>query len=75
MRQNLSFDLNEAKKKVSKLLMNVPDISGVGLHEGVLIVYLARDSDTVRRRAQEIINQAAPGVVFEYLVTGKFRKY
>jgi len=55
--------------------MNMPEVSGVGLHEGKLIVYLATDSESLRQKAQEIIIKAAPGIAFDYVVTGKFKKY
>lgn len=55
--------------------MNMSDVSGVGLHEGKLILYLATDSVSVRQKSKEIILKTAPGIAFDYVVTGKFKKY
>jgi hypothetical protein len=69
-----STSLAEAKRQLSRRLLDEAGVSGVGIRGSRLVVYLATDDPSVRRKARELarqIDKTAP-LVFE--VTGEFRK-
>jgi len=69
-----SIDLTKVKSKLSKRLLNLAGVSGVGIRGSRIVVYLADDDPGVRRRAEEVAREAGvPGrLVFD--VAGEFRK-
>jgi hypothetical protein len=69
-----STDLADAKRKLSRRLLDEAGVSGVGIRKDRLVVYLAIDDPAVRRNAQEVardLGVTAP-LVFEF--TGELRK-
>jgi len=69
-----STDLADAKRKLSRRLLDEAGVSGVGIRKDRLVVYLAIDDPAVRRNAQEVARElgvTAP-LVFEF--TGELRK-
>ena len=72
--QSLSeLELRNVKKRVSPQLLSLTGISGVGISEGRLAVYLENDSKSVRQAVDKVMGNVAPGVPVLYVVTGKFR--
>lgn len=68
-----STDLADAKRKLSRRLLDEAGVSGVGIRKDRLVVYLAIDDPAVRRNAQEVardLGVTAP-LVFEF--TGELR--
>jgi len=69
-----STELADAKRKLSRRLLDEAGVSGVGIRKDRLVVYLAIDDPAVRRNAQEVARElgvTAP-LVFEF--TGELRK-
>jgi hypothetical protein len=66
-------DVQELKRRVSPKLLQTRGVSGVGIREGVLTVYLTEDSDDVRRDAAATVEQEQPGAQVNFVVTGPFR--
>ncbi len=66
------MDLSEIKKLVSDRLLEVPEVSGIGIRAGALMVYLERDSESVRQKVEAVLQDAAPDTPFAYVVTGPF---
>ena len=69
-----STDLADAKRKLSRRLLDEAGVSGVGIRKDRLVVYLAIDDPAVKRNAQEVardLGVTAP-LVFEF--TGELRK-
>jgi hypothetical protein len=67
--------LRNLKKRLSPRLLNVAGISGVGISDGALAVYLESDSDAVRQAVEQVMEHEAPDVPVTYVVTGKFRAH
>ncbi len=68
-----NFDVNELKRRISPRLLRVPGVSGVGIREGILTVYLAVDSEEVRQDVAAILESESAGALVNYVVTGAFR--
>jgi len=68
-------DLRNLKRRLSPQLLNIAGISGVGISEGTLAVYLEDDSPTVRQEVEKVVGNKALGVPVTYVVTGKFRAH
>jgi hypothetical protein len=66
-------DLREIKRRLSPRLLSIRGVSGVGLPGGKLTVYLAEDSETVRREVAAVVEADAPDTPFTCVVTGAFR--
>jgi hypothetical protein len=66
-------DLPELKRQLSPLLLRIPGVSGVGIHDGTLTVYLADESPLTKQPVEALIASHAPGVDVQYVVTGVFR--
>lgn len=66
-------DLQELKRRVSPRLLQARSVSGVGVREGMLTVYLAEDSDAVRRDVAAVVEAEQPGTQVNFVVTGRFR--
>jgi hypothetical protein len=61
------------KRRLSARLLGVEGVSGVGLPGGRLTVYLVSDSEEIRRRVREVVEQLAPGAEPLFEVTGPLR--
>ena len=66
-------DVQKLKLRVSPKLLQARGVSGVGVREGMLTVYLAEDSDTVRRDVAAVVEAEQPGTQVNFVVTGRFR--
>jgi hypothetical protein len=66
-------DVATLKRRLSPRLLDIDGVSGMGLPRGKLTVYLAVDSESVRRRVQELIAKLAPGTRPVFEVTGPLR--
>jgi hypothetical protein len=69
-----SSDLTEAKRKLSGRLLDQAGVSGVGLRKDRLVVYLAADDPSVRRKTREVARQLGITAPIAFEVTGEFRK-
>lgn len=67
-------DLASRKQRLSPKLLAVDGVSGVGIGEGHVVVYLVDDSDSVREQARGIIDAQEPGTPVSFHITGAFRK-
>ena len=61
------------KKRLSPRLLGLPGVSGVGLPNGRLTVYLESDDPQIRSQVQDAAAKLAPGVSLAFEVTGAFR--
>jgi hypothetical protein len=61
------------KKKVSPQLLSVAGVSGVGVPQGRLTVYLAEDTPTVRRSVADTLQQLECDTPVDFVLTGPFR--
>lgn len=66
-------DLREIKRRLSPRLLGIRGVSGLGIPGGRLTVYLAEDSEAVRREVAAVLEAEAPNIPVTYLVTGVFR--
>ncbi len=66
-------DLREIKRRISRKLLEIPGVSGVGTHGGVLTIYLAEDRKELRQKVAAVLKSACPDVPFAFVVTGPFR--
>jgi hypothetical protein len=57
---------------LSSRLLSTAGVSGVGVPKGKLVIYLAKDTKAVRDKVAATLLAEAPGVPFDYVVTGKF---
>ena len=67
-------DLKERKRRLSPRLLNIRGVSGVGIPGGKLTVYLAEDSETVRKEVAAVLESDASDTPVAYVVTGPFRR-
>lgn len=63
-------DLVALKRRLSPKLLDIPGVSGVGVRNGRLTVYLEADDAAVRRRVQAVVGGTAEPV---FVVAGAFR--
>jgi hypothetical protein len=54
--------------------LQLPGVSGIGVPNGRLTVYLESDSENVRERVREVLKTISPDADVAFLVTGKFAK-
>jgi hypothetical protein len=69
-----SRDLADAKRKLSRRLLDEAGVSGVGLRKDRLVVYLAADDPAVRGKAEEAARQLGVTAPLLFEVTGELRK-
>ena len=65
-------ELRRTKTRLAKLLLPLPEVEGVGIREGHVVVYLRTDAPAVRRRVLEEVAGAAPETEVECVVSGSF---
>jgi len=68
-------DLENLKKRLSAGLLNIGGVSGVGISQGTIAIYLETDSKTVRQEVEKLFAAEAENVPVTYVVTGKFRPH
>ncbi len=66
-------DVRVLKQRLSPRLLNIAGVSGVGIREGTLAVYLEVDSEPVRQAVAGVVATEAPNVSVAYVITGPFR--
>jgi hypothetical protein len=66
--------LSETKRRVSKALLDEPGVSGVGLRDHAIVIYLASDDAGLRSEAETKARAIAPRARFVFDVAGEFRK-
>ncbi len=66
--------LADVKRRISTALRDAPDVTGVGLRAGRVVVYLARDDEEQRRQVERVAHAIAPEVAVRFEVTGRFDK-
>jgi RNA-binding protein YhbY len=69
-----SMSLAEAKRKLSRRLLDEAGVSGVGIRGSRLVVYLEADDPSIRRKARELARQIDTTAPLVFEVTGRFRK-
>lgn len=67
-------DAYEVKHLVSRKVLQVRGVSGVGTREGRLTVYLEYDSVELKEEITTVVESVAPGCSLEFVVTGKLSK-
>jgi len=67
-------DPKAIKRKVSSQILQLPGVSGIGIPNGQLTVYLEVDSDDVRERVREVLKTVSPEADVVFMVIGKFSK-
>lgn len=65
-------DLRELKRVVSARLLGMPGVAGVGVPKGTLTIYLAYDSAGLRKEITRLVQDVAPNLEPDFLVTGTF---
>ncbi len=66
-------ELLDLKTRLSPLLLRMKGVSGVGTAGRKLTVYLADDSEQLRKDVEGVIQREAPGVDVSTVVSGEFR--
>jgi hypothetical protein len=67
-------DPRALKRKISPQILRLPGVSGIGVPNGRLTVYLESDSEDIRERVREVLKTVSPEADVVFLVTGKFAK-
>lgn len=65
--------LRALKTRLSRELLTLHGVSGVGTPGGKLTVYLEEDSPRIRQTVESIVRQIDQTIHVLYLVTGAFR--
>ena len=68
-------ELQQIKRRLSPRLLGIKGVSGLGLPNGRLTVYLAEDSEVVRRDVAAVLAAEAPDTPVAYVATGPFRAH
>jgi hypothetical protein len=73
--KNVGFDLRAAKDKVFAKLAHLDCVSGVGISNSKLAVYLTRPLEHEEtQRIKELVSSEAPGQDVALVTTGAFKK-
>jgi len=64
----------QAKRKLSRRLLDEASVSGVGIRGERIVVYLTADEPAVKQRARAIAREVNVTVPLVFEVTGEFRK-
>ncbi len=67
-------DPKAIKQKISSQILQLPGVSGIGIPEGRLTIYLEVDSDDIRERVREVLKTVSPETDVIFMVTGKFSR-
>lgn len=62
------------KRRLAPRLLGVEGVTGVGVREGCLVVYLDSRREATLRRVAALIEAESPRTPFECVVTGPFRR-
>ena len=66
-----SEDLGAIKRSLSPEVLRIKGVSGLGLPNNKLTVYLEEDSTEVRRRVQSVLDKQGVTAPIAWQVTGK----
>jgi hypothetical protein len=66
--------IRDIKRQISAALLDTPGVSGVGVREGRVMVYLERNDPALKARAKALADARAPGVELQFEVSGRFGK-
>lgn len=69
------MDLELIKERVSDLLLDLNDVSGVSVEGGHLVVYVVEDSARVRGNVAAVVERESPGTKIDYVRSGRFRPF
>ncbi len=70
----MADDLRSVKQRLAPKLLAVDGVTGVGMREGRLAVYLDGPRDAARRQVSALVEAEAPGTIVEYFESGEFRR-
>ena len=66
--------IRDLKRQISAALLDTPGVSGVGVREGRVMVYLERDDPALKARVKALAAERTPGVALRFEVSGRFGK-
>jgi len=69
-----SLSLQDAKQRISAAILSMDVVSGVGISEGKVVVYLADGSAAARRAVTAKLATVAPQVLVKLVVSGPFER-
>jgi hypothetical protein len=69
----VSRDPKALKRELSKRLLEIDGVTGVGVRRGRLSIYLADDRERTRAGVDEVLRDVAPDASVDFVVTGPFR--
>jgi len=64
----------DVKHKVSATLLDLSGVSGVGVRDDGVVIYLEADNSALRRKAARIVEAVSPTTPVAFEVTGGFEK-
>jgi hypothetical protein len=64
--------LVQLKQQLAPSLLSIEGVSGVGVGDGALLVYLVIDSDQVRDQALKVVRNVHPTVAVQFVLSGSF---
>jgi hypothetical protein len=67
-------DIRGIKRQISAALLDTPGVSGVGVREGRVMVYLERNDPALKTRVKALAAARAPDVELRFEVSGRFGK-
>jgi hypothetical protein len=70
----MSNDLRSVKQRLTPRLLAIDGVTGIGLREGRLAVYLDGPRDAARQQVQALVGAQAPGTVVEFFESGELRR-
>jgi hypothetical protein len=66
--------LAEIKRAASATLLSRPGVSGLGLREDGVVIYLESDDSEIRRDAKRVVEKIAPSTPVYFETTGRIKK-
>jgi hypothetical protein len=65
--------LLDLKRSLTPGLLATPGVSGVGVGDGVLHVYLGTDDPQLRGHVKDLVRAKEPSANVEFIISGDFR--
>jgi hypothetical protein len=66
-------ELLNLKRSLAPGLLALPGVSGVGIGDGTLRIYLAQDDAGVKEQVRKIVSASNKEVPIEFIASGEFR--